>query len=85
MTDIGSTKAPGRFEKFLLSIMGPAQIGDLNAPSTLVPSAERDLCRKCGQPWSLHQVIRPSTLTLAICPAADTTAGPAAGSAVGMA
>jgi hypothetical protein len=59
---------PGWWERLLFAVMGPAQIGDINGPSTLSEDPSRDLCRKCGQRWDLHTVIRPSNVTLAVCP-----------------
>ena len=57
-----------RFERWLLSIYGPASIGDPNEPSKLEPDPERDLCPRCQKPWDEHTVIRQDNRTLARCP-----------------
>jgi hypothetical protein len=57
-----------RFERFLLSVFGPASIGDPNAPYVLPPDPARDLCPRCTQPWDDHTVERPDGRTLARCP-----------------
>ncbi|MCW2601216.1 MAG: hypothetical protein JWM02_3045 [Frankiales bacterium] len=50
-------------------IMGPAQIGDPNAPLTYEPPAADLLCHKCGKPWDDHRVARTQDTTIAHCPA----------------
>ncbi len=67
----------GRFERFLFSFMGPPQLGDVNAPVTLAPDPAADLCRKCGQSWGEHEVVRTGSMTYAVCPTADGTVTPA--------
>ncbi len=48
--------------------MGPPQVGDVNAPATVVPDPAAALCHKCGQPWDEHEVVRTSSMTYARCP-----------------
>lgn len=57
-----------RFESGLLSVMGPASIGDPSAPLTYLPPDADLLCPRCGQPWDDHRVVRTDTTTIAHCP-----------------
>lgn len=59
----------GRFERFLFSFMGPPQLGDVSAPSTVVPDPAAALCHKCATPWDGHEIVRTSSRTYARCPA----------------
>lgn len=67
----GRDKDPARlglFERLLFSVMGPPQVGDVNAPSTVQRDPAHDLCHKCQQPWSRHEVVRTASMTYAVCP-----------------
>ena len=65
-TSEGATRR--RFEAGLLSVMGPAQVGDVNAPVTYEPPAADLLCPRCAQPWDDHEVVRTPSTTIAHCP-----------------
>ena len=56
------------FERFLFGFMGPPQVGDVHAPSTHVPDPAAAVCRKCGQPWDAHEIVRTDRMTYASCP-----------------
>ena len=60
----------GLFERILFSVMGPPQVGDVHAPSTLVPDPSADLCHRCGQPWEAHERVHTGSVTYRRCPAA---------------
>ena len=57
----------GRFERVLFAFMGPAQLGDANAP---VKAVERppQLCPTCHRPYDEHEVVRTARLTYTQCP-----------------
>lgn len=55
-----------RWDRWLLSIMGPPELGDVNGPATLLP-ADEELCQGCGQPRTTH-VVRTPGLTYSRCP-----------------
>ena len=57
-----------RLEKALLAVMGPASIGDPNAPARELPPRPVELCTKCGQPQDAHEVVRAPRLTYTRCP-----------------
>jgi hypothetical protein len=57
-----------KFERFLLSIMGPANIGENEAPEGYVPDEAANLCRKCGQPWDAHGRVHSDKMTYRPCP-----------------
>ncbi len=57
----------------LFSIMGPPQLGDLNAPRLLPPDAAADLCDTCAEPWGRHGRVRTDNRTYLTCP--DPPAG----------
>lgn len=59
----------GRLERFLLSVMGPASIGEDRAPEGYVPDAAAELCPKCGRPWDEHERVHTGTVTYRRCPA----------------
>ena len=65
----GSPEPRGKLDRFLLSFMGPAQIGDPRAPLTYEPEASSSLCEKCGKPYDLHERVY-SNVTYLTCPAA---------------
>ena len=58
----------GLFERIMFSFMGPPQLGDINAPSTVKRDPAADLCHKCGQPWDQHEIVRTGSMTYARCP-----------------
>jgi hypothetical protein len=72
--DSGAQDGAGRWDRFLLSIMGPPTIGDVNAPIKHVEQPE-DLCRRCGQPYTTHTVVRDPGLTYTRCPGPAGTEG----------
>ena len=55
----------GRWHRFMLSIMGPAQVGPYE---TAAPVADTSACTKCGTPWSEHEVVRTPTRSYSRCP-----------------
>lgn len=57
-----------RIEKALLSVMGPASVGDVNAPMPDLPPRPVELCTKCGKPQDAHEVVRGPRLTWSRCP-----------------
>ena len=57
-----------RFERFLFTIMGPADRGDLNAPVREQPDRPPALCSQCAQPYDVHEVVRDPGLTYTRCP-----------------
>jgi len=56
------------FEAGLFTVMGPAQVGDVNAPLTYTPTAADLQCDRCKQPWDQHTVSRADNRTIAHCP-----------------
>ena len=62
----------GLVERVLFSFMGPPQVGDVNAPSTVVPDPAAALCHRCGTPWDGHERVRTPSMTYTRCPEAQT-------------
>ena len=60
-------KPAGRWDRFLFRIMGPPDVGDLNAPPREVP-VRVDICPTCGQSRDTHEVVRTGRLTYTQCP-----------------
>jgi hypothetical protein len=60
----------GRWDRFLLSIMGPPEVGDLNAPVRTIEQPVR-LCPKCGQDYEIHEIVREPRLTYSRCPVSE--------------
>jgi hypothetical protein len=58
----------GFFERLLFRFMGPPQLGDLNAPSSVAADPTADLCHRCGQAWDLHERIHTGSMTYRKCP-----------------
>lgn len=58
----------GFLERMMFAVMGPPELGDLNAPSTVQRDPAADLCRKCNQPWDQHAIVRTDSMTYARCP-----------------
>ena len=56
----------GRWHRFMLSIMGPAQVGPY---TTTAPAPDTSACAKCGTPWNDHDVVRTGTRSYSRCPA----------------
>ena len=61
---------PGRnrFERFVFIFMGPADRGDLQAPTRELPDRPVQLCARCRQPYDEHQIVRDPGLTYTRCP-----------------
>ena len=55
----------GRWHRFMLSIMGPAQVGPYE---TSAPAADTTACSRCGTPWVEHEVVRTTTRSYSRCP-----------------
>ena len=63
-----ATKTP-YVERLLLTLMGPADVLDLEAPSHPFQMNE-DICVHCGQPRRTHPVTRdPELGSVSTCPA----------------
>jgi hypothetical protein len=58
----------GRFERFLMSIMGPPQVGENRAPEGYEPDAAAQLCDKCGASWDDHRRRHKDNITYLECP-----------------
>lgn len=56
-----------RFERALFSVMGPADLGDPDAPVILLPTGPVDRCRQCGGPRDEHEIVRSPGLTYTRC------------------
>lgn len=67
-------RGQGRFERLLFSVMGPPELGDVNAPVGVPAARPVDTCPRCGQPRDDHEVVRSPRLTYTRCPA-DGPAG----------
>lgn len=65
----------GWFERVLLSMMGPPQVGDVSAPPVVAANPAAALCRRCGQLWDAHPRVRTSNRTYATCPPDDAASG----------
>ena len=59
----------GLFERLLLSVMGPPQVGDVHAPRTAAPDPAAARCHRCGQPWEDHERVHTGSVTYRRCPA----------------
>ena len=59
------------FERGLLSVMGPPQLGDPSAPDRELAVRAPDLCGRCGGDRDAHEVVRTARLTYTRCPADD--------------
>lgn len=68
-SDGDKRKVREKFEKAMFSFMGPAQIGNNEAPEGYVPDEAANLCHKCGQPWDAHERVHTGTMTYRRCPA----------------
>ncbi len=52
----------------LFSVMGPPELGDVNAPVPVLPDRPAQLCTTCGQDRDTHEVVRTPKLTYTRCP-----------------
>lgn len=66
-----NARSQSRFQAFLLSIMGPASIGENKAPEGFVPDEAASLCPKCHQPWDDHGRVHSDNMTYRPCPPAQ--------------
>jgi hypothetical protein len=73
--DLFMSKVRDGFEHFLLSIMGPAAVGDPSAPARDLPPRPVDVCPGCGQDRDLHEVVREPGLTYTRCPGQGSPEG----------
>ena len=64
-----------RFERFLLSIMGPAHIGENKPPDGYVPDPAAELCRRCSRPWVEHERLHKDNIAYLRCPEVATDVG----------
>ena len=55
------------WDRFLLTFLGPPQVGDVNAPMPVLPT-DTAACATCGTPWSAHEIVRDPGLTYSRCP-----------------
>jgi hypothetical protein len=55
-----------RWERLLLTVMGPPQLGDVNEPPPSGPPPD-PVCSRCGKPRSAHEVVREPGLTYTHC------------------
>jgi hypothetical protein len=69
--DVTPTAEHGRsrFERGLLAVMGPAQVGENKPREGYVPDEAANLCPKCGQPWDVHGRVHTGKMTYRPCPA----------------
>ena len=58
-----------RWHRMMLSVMGPPQLGPLGDEGVVPPDVS--VCTRCGQPRSLHEVVRSPKLTYTQCPPAQ--------------
>lgn len=58
----------GPIERFLLSIMGPAQIGENKAPDDYVIDEAANFCPKCHLTWAAHVRVHTGSITYRRCP-----------------
>ena len=63
-----------RFERFLLSVMGPPQVSPDAPPPGYVPDEAAQLCHKCGRPWTEHERVHTGRQTYLNCPSATPSA-----------
>ncbi len=60
----------GRWNRFLMSIMGPAQVGPYD---TAEPVPDTSACDKCSTPWREHEVVHEGSYSYPRCPEASGT------------
>lgn len=66
--DSPDDRGPGWVERLLLSVMGPAQVGEDRAPEGYTPDPAVFLCPKCGRSWDDHERVHGSNVTYTVCP-----------------
>lgn len=52
----------------MLAMMGPADIGDVNGPTTYVADSAAQRCHRCQRLWESHEMIRTASRSYAHCP-----------------
>ena len=57
-----------RFERALLMVMGPPDVGDLTAPVVHTDAGPVAVCGQCGERRDRHEVVRSPGLTYSRCP-----------------
>jgi hypothetical protein len=65
----GDEPRRGLFERIIFSFMGPAQLGDPNAPIRQ-STRPAELCPKCGRSYDEHEIVRTAGFTYTRCPTA---------------
>ncbi len=60
-----------RFERALLSVMGPPQLGDPDEPAPALAPPPAGRCPKCRTSYEHHEVVRDPGLTYLRCPPVD--------------
>lgn len=64
----GTKDTPSRFERLLLSVLGPPSVGDPDAPARVVELWD-DVCPSCDKARSTHPVTRdPELGSVSVCP-----------------
>ena len=56
------------FERALLSVMGPAQIGENRPRDGYVADESANFCDRCGRLWDDHERVHSSNMTYTVCP-----------------
>jgi hypothetical protein len=62
-----STTGESRWTRFLLSIMGPPQLGDVRSP-VRASAPDLDVCPRCGHLQVEHATVRTARATFLRCP-----------------
>jgi hypothetical protein len=73
--EAGQAAGPSRLERLLFRVMGPPQLGDPAAPSTVAHDPAADLCHRCGAAWDEHPRVRTANRSYATCPEPDRARG----------
>jgi hypothetical protein len=69
-----------RIYNALFYFFGPAQVGTRGRPEREPPPPDDPTCVQCGQPMSLHRIVRGHGSSYPVCPTGGAhEAGPAAG------
>jgi hypothetical protein len=61
---------PSWWDRFLLSLMGPPQLGENRAPEGYRPDPAAELCGKCSARWDRHDRVYSGTFSYLRCPSA---------------
>lgn len=56
------TSELGLLERVMFSIMGPPQVGDVNAPTTITVDPAAAQCHRCGQRWDPHERVHTGSM-----------------------